>query len=591
MDEILIPNRSRHDVVTYKILVDEAEVNPAYQLLSLIISREINRIPSAKIVLRDGDASLRTFEISNSNDFVPGRKIQVNIGLDGDNKQAFKGIITRHAVRVKENGNGELHIECRDEAVKMTIGRHSRYYEKMKDNRVFDELIGRYKELKSDPEETKLEHSELVQTHLTDWDFMLIRAEANAMLVSVEDGIIKIFKPDTNPGPVLQLTYGSSVLEFEAEMDARNQWQNVKAFSWDFANQQLFQADISEDRSFAQHGNIQGSQLAGAINLETYEMRHSGHLLEQELQDWVNSIMLRSRMAKIRGRAKFTGFSGIKPGDMVQLEGVGDRFKGKAFVTAVRHEIGDGMWDTHIQFGLDPERFASIRQDMVEMPNSGLAGTIHGLQVGVVVQLQNDPDGQDRIRVKLPLIDNTAEGIWTRVASLDAGSERGAFFRPEIGDEVVVGFINDDPRDAVMIGMLNSSAKPAPITAQDVNHEKGFTTRSKMHLNFNDNTKTITIDTPAGNMITLDESGMKIEIKDQNNNKITMDTSGIKVESPLNIDIKAGAVLTLGAGVSLSISAPSLSVKADANVSIEGATAKLAAQGPNVISGLPVLIN
>ncbi|HTE28507.1 hypothetical protein, partial [Flavitalea sp.] len=89
----------------------------------------------------------------------------------------------------------------------------------------------------------------------------------------------------------------------------------------------------------------------------------------------------------------------------------------------------------------------------------------------------------------------------------------------------------------------------------------------------------------------LDESSMKIEIKDQNSNSITMSPTGIKMESPLQIDIKAGTVLTLGAGVSLAISGPSLSMKADASVSIEGASAKLAAQGPNVISGLPVMIN
>ena len=142
-----------------------------------------------------------------------------------------------------------------------------------------------------------------------------------------------------------------------------------------------------------------------------------------------------------------------------------------------------------------------------------------------------------------------------------------------------------------MLGMLNSSNKPAPINAQDANDEKGFTTRSKMHLSFNDSSKTIVIDTPAGNSITIDEQSMKIEIIDQNQNKLTMATSGIKLESPLNIDIKAGGVLTLGAGISLAVSGPSLSVKADADVSIQGAMAKLSSSGITEISGSMVKIN
>jgi len=590
MEELLIPNASLHDVVSFDILIDGNAINPAYQVLSLSITKEINRIPFAKIVLRDGEAADRTFAISEEDVFIPGKKIKIKIGRDGDNEQTFKGIITKHAIRVKENGNGELIVECRDETVKMTIGRHSKYYENVKDSQLFDELTGKYSGLQIDAETTTLTHKEVVQHHISDWDFMLLRAEANGMLVNVNDGLIKISKPDTTSESVLQVTYGTSVLEFEAEMDARNQWKNVEANSWDYSNQQLFTSDASS-ADFNEPGNIPGSELAETINLDKYKLRHSGHRLEQELQDWTNGVMLRSRLAKIRGRAKFSGFSGIKPGDMVKLEGVGERFNGKAYVTAVRQDIGKGMWDTHIQFGLDPERYAESRPNIHDPLTGGLISAINGLQIGKVVQLENDPDGEDRILVKIPTIDNNSTGIWSRVATLDAGADRGSFFLPEIDDEVIVGFINEDPRDAVILGMLHSSAKPAPITAEDANHKKGFTTRSKMHILFNDDTKTITIDTPAGNSITLDEQGTKIEIKDQNNNSIKMDSSGIKIESPKNVEIKAGVNLTLAATASLSIGGASLSVKADGNVSVEGAVAKLASQGITEISGSLVKIN
>ena len=37
------------------------------------------------------------------------------------------------------------------------------------------------------------------------------------------------------------------------------------------------------------------------------------------------------------------------------------------------------------------------------------------------------------------------QGVWARVATLDAGNDRGTFFRPEVDDEVVLGFFHDDP--------------------------------------------------------------------------------------------------------------------------------------------------
>jgi len=503
MEDIVIPNPSQHDVSTYEILVDDTAVDPSIQVMSISVMKEVNKIPFAKIIIRDGEAADKDFVISNQDVFIPGKKIKIKIGRDGNNDQMFKGIIIRHAIKIKENGDTELMIECKDEAVKMTIGRKSKYYENVKDSDLFDQLVGSYS-LSRTGGTTTLQHKEIVQHHLTDWDFLLLRAEANGMLVIVSDGEVSVVKPITTPDPAVQVTYGSSILEFDAEMDARYQWKNVRGRSWDYSNQQLFESD-SSSAPISEPGNISGDTLADTINLEHFDLHHSGHRLEQELQDWAEGYVLRSRLAKIRGRAKIFGFSGIHPGDIVKLAGVGNRFNGKAYTTAVRHDVVMGTWDTHIQFGLNPEIFSCKNHDLNDVAAAGLVGAIQGLQIGKVVQLQNDPDGEDRILIRVPVIDNNAQGVWTRVASLDAGNQRGAFFRPEIDDEVIVGFINDDPRDAVMLGMLNSSAKPAPITAQDVNHEKGFTTRSKMHVHFNDNTKTITIDTPAGNSITLDE--------------------------------------------------------------------------------------
>ena len=60
MEEILIPNASRHDVVTFSLLVDGNALNPSYEVLSISIIKEINRIPAASIIFRDGDASDRT---------------------------------------------------------------------------------------------------------------------------------------------------------------------------------------------------------------------------------------------------------------------------------------------------------------------------------------------------------------------------------------------------------------------------------------------------------------------------------------------------------------------------------------------------
>ena len=112
-----------------------------------------------------------------------------------------------------------------------------------------------------------------------------------------------------------------------------------------------------------------------------------------------------------------------------------------------------------------------------------------------------------------------------------------------------------------------------------------------MRLHFHDDTKTITISTPAGNTIKIDEASTSILIQDQNSNKMKMSPSGIDLESPKNINIKAGVNLSLSAGASLTIGGASISASAQGSIELKGAKAELAGQGLTVVSGGLVQIN
>lgn len=584
-----IPNPSVHDMISFDIVVEGSTIDSTYQVMAISVTKEINRISGATIILRDGDAAEGEFSISNSSDFIPGKAIEVKIGRDSDNAMVFSGIIVKHRIRVRESGDSVLIVECKDKCVRMSVGRHNRYFTETTDSDVIEQLVGGYSGLSSDVEATDLEHPELVQHHCTDWDFLVSRAEVNGKLVIVDDGTVVVKSPDTSAEPALSVAYGTTLLEFEAEMDARTQWRSVEAQAWNYSNQDMYKS-TTDSTTVREPGNLSGSSLSDSISPEIFELRHSGPLDESELQAWTDAAMLKSRLAKICGRAKFFGFAGIKPGQLIELQGVGDRFNGKAFVSAVRHDVANGSWDTHVQFGVSPKWFHRS-PEIMDSPAAGLIPGVDGLQIGKVVQLQDDPEGEDRIQVRLPIIDNSAPGIWARVASLDAGDQRGAFFRPEIDDEVVVGFINGDPRDSIVLGMLNSSAKPAPLVAEDANNEKGFHTRSSMRVLFNDETKTITIDTPAGNSIVLDEDSTSITITDQNDNQITMDSAGISVDSPNDIKIKAGGKIEMEAGGDFSLKAAKVSQQAQSAMEVKGATAKFQASGIAEVKGSLVKIN
>ena len=576
----VIQTSKSDDLITFKLLTEGEELSNAYEIKSIGVTKQVNKVPTAKIVLIDGEASSREFKLSNEELLVPGKKIEITAGYHSDEETIFKGIVIKHNVKIREN-TSQLIIECKDEAVKMTLSRNSKYFYDSTDSEIIEQLIGDHG-LEKDVESMSFQHKELVQYDATDWDFMLMRAQANGKLCFIEDGKITVAKPDVGQSEVETITFGATMLDFDAEIDARHQVKKVSSYAWNHADQELLEIE-AQDPSVSLNGNITSSDLSDVVNVENLQLRHGGALTDNELQNWADAKLLFQQLAKVRGRVKFQGIPTVKPNTILKLEGVGDRFNGKVYVSGVSHSISEGNWTVNAEFGINPKWF-SESTEVSSKPAAGLLPSINGLQVGVVSQLQDDPDEEDRILVQIPIINNAEQGIWCRLASLDAGDLRGFVFRPEIGDEVIIGFINDDPNDAVVLGMLHSSTKPAPISGSDDNHEKGLVTRSEMKVLFDDDKKVIEISTPAGKIITLDEDQGNIVIADDNSNTVTIDDSGITLNSPKDINIKATG--------DVNIEGTNVSIAANANFKAEGsAGAEVSTSAVAVLKGSLVQIN
>ena len=576
----VIQTSKSDDLITFKLLTEGKELSNAYEIKSIGVTKQVNKVPTAKIVLIDGEASSREFKLSNEELLVPGKKIEITAGYHSDEETIFKGIVIKHNVKIRENPS-QLIIECKDEAVKMTLSRNSKYFYDSTDSEIIEQLIGDHG-LEKDVESMSFQHKELVQYDATDWDFMLMRAQANGKLCFIEDGKITVAKPNVGQSEVETITFGATMLDFDAEIDARHQVKKVSSYAWNYTDQELLEIE-AQDPSVSLNGNITSSDLSDVVNVENLQLRHGGALTDTELQNWADAKLLFQQLAKVRGRVKFQGIPTVKPNTILKLEGVGDRFNGKVYVSGVIHSISEGNWTVNAEFGINPKWF-SESIEVSSKPAAGLLPSINGMQVGVVSQLQDDPDEEDRILVQIPIINNAEQGIWCRLASLDAGDLRGFVFRPEISDEVIIGFINDDPNDAVVLGMLHSSTKPAPISGSDDNHEKGLVTRSEMKVLFDDDKKVIEISTPAGKIITLDEDQGNIVIADDNSNTVTIDDSGITLNSPKDINIKATG--------DVKIEGTNVSIAANANFKAEGsAGAEVSTSAVAVLKGSLVQIN
>lgn len=568
-------------IVSHTLLVNGAEADKTYRIYSMTVNREVNRIPTARIVILDGEAATQTFDVSDNDDFKPGTEIEVQAGYEFDDASIFKGIVVRHSLKVRSGQPSMLTLECRDAAVKMTLGRNSQYFYEVTDSDMLEELIGKHG-LTAEVEATQVTHAEFVKYNCTDWDFLITRAEANGQIVLVEDGTVKVAPPDAAAEPEIELQYGLNVMEFEAEADARDQLAATESASWDASGQELITAE-GADPAASDQGNLSADDLSAVASPDPQQLINAGQIIDEEIQAWADAQLLKSRMAKVRGWVRHRGVASIVPGGTVRLGGMGERFNGTAFVSAVRHQISDGTWMTYTQFGLSPEWFA--QQHPIHAPKaSGLLPGISGLHIGVVTALEGDPDGEDRIYVKVPSISMEEDGTWMRVAKMDAGDNRGAMWLPEIEDEVVVGYLNDDPRNGIVLGMLHSSAKPAPIPASDDNHEKGIITREELKVLFNDEVKTIEVLTPNGNSLLLTDDEGAIVVTDENGNTATFNADGITMESAKDIILKASG--------DVKIEGTNVEIAASANFKAEGsAGTEVSSPATTTVKGSLVQIN
>lgn len=267
------------------------------------------------------------------------------------------------------------------------------------------------------------------------------------------------------------------------------------------------------------------------------------------------------------------------------------------------HEIRGGSWQTRAEFGLPARGIADVAAGAAAAGAASAAGWlpgVAGLQIGAVARLEGDPAGAQRIQINIPVLRAQTNGIWARLLQSHASKGFGAVHVPDVGDEVVVGYFNDDPSNPVVLGSLYSSnrAPPYPLAAQ--NDIKALVTRSKARIEINDADVIVTIQTPAENQIVINDKDKSILLSDQHGNSISMDAAGITIGSANDIVMTAKGKITADADMAIALTATAdlvasgLNVTAQAQVAIActgNASAELSASGQTIVRGAMVMIN
>jgi uncharacterized protein involved in type VI secretion and phage assembly len=184
---------------------------------------------------------------------------------------------------------------------------------------------------------------------------------------------------------------------------------------------------------------------------------------------------------------------------------------------------------------------------------------IYGVAVAQVID-NIDLERQGRVQLSYPWFPGIEP--WARVATVSAGDERGTYFIPQTGDEVLVAFNHGDIREPFVIGSLWNGADRPPASDFTSPVTKRIIRTPRSHqIVFDDEAQSITINTQIGHKIVIGPS--KIEITTHRNQAaIVLDNEGkVSIRAESRLELKAESILIEGSEVS---------VKCDALAEIDG---------------------
>lgn len=590
------PHTDSDGVVKVVIRSNGATLPDEHRLISLTVTKSVNKLSQARLMFDDGDMPQQQFPLSDGAALVPGAKIEIEAGYGDTTALIFAGVVVRHGIQIAASNDSRLVVECRHAAFPLTLARGNANHVSATDSDAIGAILGAAG-VDATVAATDAVYDGLVQFYSSDWDFVLARAEANGLLVITGDDGVTVQAPATGAEPVLSLTYGIDLHSFEADIDARTQYAGVTGVSWDPATQEVVEQQ-AQPPSLGLQGNLAAAALAAVGGVAALRLQTPVPLATSALKAWADARQMKAALARVRGSMRFQGSALAAPGVTMSVAGVGQRFSGKVYVSAVEHTVADGNWSTEADFGLAPE-WSAAPAGQAESA-SGLLPGASGLHIGVVSKLDEDPASQHRVQVIMPVSQNKTKGVWARLASAYGSTDIGAFFIPEVGDEVVIGYFNNDPGNPVVLASLYSSKRnpPYPLTAD--NFIKAIVTKGLLKVEFDDDKKVMTLLTPAGNKIVMSDDAKSIVMTDQNGNKVALDDQGILLDSPFDVVIKAagkithdaGANIESTAGADLKQSALNISSQASMSLVAKGASsAELSAAGQVTVKGAMVAIN
>lgn len=561
----VLPYLPKNTLLDIEIKINGDNVGLGALMSEATIQYEFNKVPFAKFTFisssllndKDNKSPLHSLKQDSSKD----KTIELVVKIDTKPTTLFKGYV-KSVENKGDDTQSIVKIECKDLAHKLTLPYEldKKIQEESFETKM-NHFTGLYK-IDVDSSLKSQSWSSTVTSYKNNpWDYIISFLDAIGMMVNVRNNTLSatnILKEDVEEKYLAE--NGINLFSFSAKYDDSKLYSSVSLHSWDSEKQE--EKKISEKNT-----SSTTSATSQDVVVKTSEIR-----LPDNMQATVaKTILKKSQLAVRYGKLTTFGNATAKLGDYLICKNANEKIDNqKLLISQELHTIENGCWKTEYTFGIEQQAsFAEAKSTSNDVAHAvtGQSTSIAGLQIAIVTNIDEDPNKEFRIKVKIPAIDANSDGVWARLASNFASDKYGSFFIPDIGDEVIIGCLGNNADTPIVLGCLYSKKHTSPQEIKKENYIKGIYTKEGTKIEIDEEKKSIEISTKKGNTVKLSEDSKGIEITDENMNKIVMDDSGITIESCKDVKIKAQN--------EVSIEGINLKAKATASMELKGGIVKI----------------
>lgn len=272
--------------------------------------------------------------------FKEGNAVELQIGYTGKLQFMFKGEITGLEPVFENRRPPTLTVRGYDRRHRLMRKRKTRSFLNMKDSDIASQIAADAG-LRPDVKDTRVTLEYVLQHNQTDLEFLGQRADRIGYEVVVVDRTLSFRPRKTDEGEVLTLSRDVELLEFFPRLSTVGQVEEIVVRGWDpKEKKELIGRSSTGDESPLLGRSASGPDMVGQAFEKTGGVSvdspvHSQEEADQLARGWFGEMALHY----IVGHGLCIGEPTLRAGSVVNIEGLGERFSGRYYVTSTEHQF------------------------------------------------------------------------------------------------------------------------------------------------------------------------------------------------------------------------------------------------------------